>query len=175
MDMYLGKKQSSEFNLGLVEEVVLQLTKLLEKPICTVYFDNFFNDPTLMKKLFENNIYAIGTVRSNRKQMEKMTDGKKMKQGDSKFLLSNKVMVCKWMDNWSVLLLSTALEGLNDFLSVRQRKKAPNRNLPSRVQRLSNCTTTGWEVSTSWIKEKYHIDWIVSLLFVLTFGYSSIR
>ena len=30
MDIYLGRKQTSEFNLGLGEEVVLQLTKDLE-------------------------------------------------------------------------------------------------------------------------------------------------
>ena len=65
MNMYLGKKQSSWFNLVLGEEVVLQLTKLFEKYFYSVYFDNFFNSPTLVKKLFEKNIYAIGTVRSN--------------------------------------------------------------------------------------------------------------
>ena len=36
---------------------------------------------------------------------------------------SNKLMACKWMDNRSVLLLSTALEGLNDFSTVQQREK----------------------------------------------------
>ena len=31
MNMYLGKKQTSEFNLGIDKEVVLQLPKPLEK------------------------------------------------------------------------------------------------------------------------------------------------
>ena len=43
MDIYLGRKQTPEFNLGLGEEVVLQQTKDLEQLFCTVYFDNFFN------------------------------------------------------------------------------------------------------------------------------------
>ena len=34
MDIYLGKKQNTEFNLG--EEVVLQLTKGLDGSFCTV-------------------------------------------------------------------------------------------------------------------------------------------
>ena len=89
MGMYLGKKQSSTFNLDLGEKVVLQLTTPSEKSFCIVYFDNVFNSPTLVKKLFEKSIYAIGTVRSNRKQMPKMTDDKKMKRGDSEFLFSN--------------------------------------------------------------------------------------
>ena len=65
MDIYLSKKQNTEFNLG--EEVVLQLIKDLEGSFCTVYFDNFFNSPILIEKLFDKNIYAIGTVRKNRK------------------------------------------------------------------------------------------------------------
>ena len=41
MDIYLGRKQTPEFNLGLGKELVLQLTKDLERSFCTVYFDNF--------------------------------------------------------------------------------------------------------------------------------------
>ena len=43
MDMYLRRKKTPEFDLGLGEEVVLQLTKDLERSFCTVFFDNFFN------------------------------------------------------------------------------------------------------------------------------------
>ena len=50
VDIFLGKKQTPEFNLGLGEEVVLQLKKDLEQSFCTVYFDNFFNSPKLIEK-----------------------------------------------------------------------------------------------------------------------------
>ena len=46
-DIYLGRKQTPEFNLGLGEEVVLQLTKDLERLFCAVSFYNFFNSPKL--------------------------------------------------------------------------------------------------------------------------------
>ena len=52
IDIYLGRKQSPEFNLGLEEEAVLQLTKDLERSLSTDYFDNFFNSPKLIEKLF---------------------------------------------------------------------------------------------------------------------------
>ena len=52
-----------------------------------------------------------------------MIDDKQMKRGDREFLFSGNTMVCKWMDNWSVLLLSSALEGMNDILSVQRREK----------------------------------------------------
>ena len=62
MDVYLGRRQTPEFNIGLGEEVVLQLTKDLEGSFCTVYFDNFFNSPKLIKKLFQKSIYGIETI-----------------------------------------------------------------------------------------------------------------
>ena len=88
MDIYLGRKQTPVFNLGLWEEVVLQLTKNLERSFCIVYFDNFFNNPKLIEKLCQKGIYGIGTVRANRKQMPKMIDDKQMKKGDCEFLFN---------------------------------------------------------------------------------------
>ena len=46
-----------------------------------------------------------------------------MKRGDCEILFSGNAMACKWMDNRSVLLLSSALEGMNDILSVQRREK----------------------------------------------------
>ena len=117
MDIYLGRKQTPVFNLGLWEEVVLQLTKNLERSFCTVYFDNFFNNPKLIEKLCQKGIYGIGTVRANRKEMPKMIDDKQKKRGDSEFLFSCNTMDSKWKNNRSVLLLSSALERMNDIIS----------------------------------------------------------
>ena len=94
MDIFLGRNQTPEFNLGLEEEVALQLTKDLERSFCTVYFDNFFNSPKLIEKLFQKVIYGIGTVQVNRKEMVKMIDYKQMKRGDCKFPFSG----CLQMD-----------------------------------------------------------------------------
>ena len=38
-------------------------------------------------------------------------------------------MSCKWIDNWSVLLLSSSLEGMNDLLSFQRRKKGSKTKL----------------------------------------------
>ena len=62
MDIYLGRKKTPEFNLGLQEEVVLQLTKGSDQSFCTIYFDNFFKSPKLIAKLFQIGIYGIETV-----------------------------------------------------------------------------------------------------------------
>ena len=123
INIYLGRKKTPEFNLGHGKELVLHLMKDLKQSFCTVYFDNFFNSPKLIEKLFQKSIYGIGTVRTNRNQMPKMIDDKHMKRGDCEFLFSGNTMVCKWMDVWSVLLLSSALDGMNDILSVQSREK----------------------------------------------------
>ena len=114
MDIYLGRKQTPEFNLGLVEEVVFQLTKDLEQLFCTVYFAL----SKLIEKLFQKGLYVIGTARANRWYVPKMIDDKQMKRGDCEFYFSGNTMAYKWMDNLSVPLLSSALEGMNDILSV---------------------------------------------------------
>ena len=122
MDIYLGRKQTLEFNLGLGEEVALQLTKYFQRSFCTVYFDNFFNNPKLTDKLSQKVIYGIGIVQANRRQMPNMIDDKQMKRGDCEFLFSGSTMAYKWMDNRSVLLLSSALEEMNE-ISVQRREK----------------------------------------------------
>ena len=63
MDAYLGRKQTPEFNLGLGEEVALQLMKdWSHHLVLTVYFDNFFNSSKLIETLFQTGIFGIGTV-----------------------------------------------------------------------------------------------------------------
>ena len=57
-NMYLGKKQETEYNLG----VVLNLSQSLRDAYCTLYFDNFFSSPALIGKLFDDGIYGIATV-----------------------------------------------------------------------------------------------------------------
>ena len=50
----------------------------LKGTFCNLFFENFFNSPLLINELFEENIYAIGIVRANRKHMLKLKDDKKM-------------------------------------------------------------------------------------------------
>ena len=48
LDLYLGKKEKTEEILG--PSVVLKVTvlKILKNSYCTVFFDNFFNSPSLI-------------------------------------------------------------------------------------------------------------------------------
>ena len=55
--------------------------------------------------------------------MRKILEDKQMKRGNCEFLYSKEVMTCKWTDNWSVLLVFTAFEGMDDVSSVQRREK----------------------------------------------------
>ena len=92
-DLYLGKKQNGKINLG--KDIVMLLSEKLEGIFCTLFFDNFFNIPLLINKLFEDNIYEVETVRSNEKHRPKLKDDKKMVGADSDFQFSKNVICCK--------------------------------------------------------------------------------
>ena len=55
--------------------------------------------------------------------MPKMIEDRQMKTGDCDFFFSGNTTACKWIDNQSVLSLSSTLEGMNDILSVEMREK----------------------------------------------------
>ena len=127
-DLYLGKKKESEIGLG--ENVVLTLSEKLKGTYCTLFFDNFFNSPTLVSRLFERQIYSIGTVQSNRKEMPPMKPDKEMKRGDIEVKKSKDVICCKWFDNRGVLLLATNVEGIGGNSTVQRRMKGSATKIP---------------------------------------------
>ena len=57
-DLYLGKKEGAEENLG--PSVVLKTTESLQNSHC-IFFYNFFNSPLLIMKLYEGGLYGIAT------------------------------------------------------------------------------------------------------------------
>ena len=44
-----------------------------------VFFDDFFNNPTLIQKLHDNGLYGLGTVHSDSVNMPQMKKDKEMK------------------------------------------------------------------------------------------------
>ena len=56
-----------------------------------------FRSPNLMLKLFEDGIYATGTVRSNRKHMPTLKTDKQMKRGGHDWLACDTIWVYLWV------------------------------------------------------------------------------
>ena len=103
--MYLACKDSAEYNLG--NSVVLNLATFLNDSYCTLHLDNFFSSPHLIQTLFEKNIYSVGTIRTNRKNMPTFPPDKNIERGDCKFKTCKNVICVKWMDNGAVTLIGS--------------------------------------------------------------------
>ena len=137
----------------------MQLSEKLKDTLCT-FFDNFFNGPLLINKLFEENIYAIETVRSNQKLMPKLKDDKKMVRGDSDFQFSKNEICCEWFDNKPVLLLATNTEGIDVTSNVMRQIKGSATKTPMscpNIIKMYNSNMGGVDV----IDQKtaaYHLD-----------------
>ena len=85
----------SKAEFGLGESVVLSLCKNLKSRFSYVFFDNFFTSPNLMLKLFEDGIYATGTVRSNRKPVPTWKADKWIKRGEHDWLAFGTIYTMK--------------------------------------------------------------------------------
>ena len=59
--------------------MVLDLCQVLKDTYCHVFFDNFFNSPTLIQRLYDNGLYGLGKARSDRINMLQMRKDKEMK------------------------------------------------------------------------------------------------
>ena len=80
LELCQGKKEKRELSLGLI--VVLDLCQVLKDTYCQVFFDNFFNSPSLIQKLHNNGLHGIGTARSDIINIPQMKKDKEMKQRD---------------------------------------------------------------------------------------------
>ena len=95
-----------------------------------LYFDNFFNSPTLVEKLFDKEIYGLCTVRSDRKNMDVMKRDKDIKRGDVDFQYANNVVTVKWFENHGVPMVGTCLEEYDKILTVSRRVKGQSVKIP---------------------------------------------
>ena len=123
-----SRRDVREENLG--PSAALALTKSLEGTYCTIFFDNFFNSPSLIIKLFDKGLYGIGTARMDRKGMPKMKPDKQMKKGDHECQFTDKVTCCKWFDRRSVTMLFSNISGIQSTSTVQQRMKQSTTKIP---------------------------------------------
>lgn len=92
-------------NLGVGGAVVVTLIKDFFESYRHLYVDNWFTSPKLFKYLYENKIYACGTVRPSRTGMPSMSQ--KLKQGEIISKSNPPLTVIKWRDKKDIHVLST--------------------------------------------------------------------
>ena len=105
-------------------------TRLIPSPERYLFFDNFFNSPTLIQKLHDNGLQGLGAACSNRINMSQMNKDKEMKRGDYQCKPYNHVACIKWFDNKSVMLLGSHLEEITSISTVQRRLQGSSSRIP---------------------------------------------
>ena len=111
-------------------DVVLDLCQVLKDTYCHVFFDNFFNSPTLIQRLHDNGLYGLGKARSDRVNMLQMRKDKEMKWGDYHCKYYNPIACIKWYENKSVMLLGSHLEEITSILTIQRRLNGSSSKIP---------------------------------------------
>lgn len=105
--VYTGK-EGNVVEKGLGERVVRDLTRDIWGKFHHVYCDNYFTSLPLFEKLLENQTYACGTIRTNRKGLPPaVTKAKLKKQGEVVQRQNDSMVATAWHDKRTVTLLST--------------------------------------------------------------------
>lgn len=79
--VYEGKDSTRPAGRGLGEHVGLLLSEAVE-PGCQLFFDSYFTSTGLMEDLAQRGVLAVGTVRTNRKDLpEEMKKDNKLQKG----------------------------------------------------------------------------------------------
>ena len=122
MDMYTGKKTRAEVGLG--ENVVLDLSSSLIGSGCHIFMDNFFTSPKLLQILHYHGLGGTGTVRQNRSGLPQTKQDRNMKKGEVQSFQSTdqKVNFIKWMDTKAVHVISNC-EKADGCIETPRRQK----------------------------------------------------
>ena len=102
---------------------MLQLSEKISHRGIKLEFDNFFSTTNLMKKLYELEIFAVGTVNHSRKNLPKIAKKvKKMKRGEICGSISSvgRVSYVQWMDKRPVTVMSNYIK---PFLTTNVKRR----------------------------------------------------
>lgn len=105
--VYTGQDKNIDKDFNVSETVVRDLSKLIINQGYTLYLDNWYSSPNIFQYLHQHDTNAIGTVRSNRKNMPKDLEATKLKKGEVATRSSKGILAVKWSDRKEVYLLST--------------------------------------------------------------------
>ncbi|CAG4953735.1 unnamed protein product [Parnassius apollo] len=157
-EIYTGKGDSME-DEGLGYNVVKKLSAGLPENTL-IAFDNFFTSCNLMEDLYENEIFAVGTVRVNRKDLPeifKKSQPKHLRLERNQFaaVTAKPITAIKWLDTRDVNILTTAHHPTDTVFVKRTQKDGTKKKFSS--PQLSLSIRSPWEASITLIISDHHI------------------
>ena len=108
-ECYTGKKGDTT-EVGLGGSVVTRLIRDLVGKSYHIFIESFFSSVSLYKRLLAENIYCMGTLRSNRRNFPDLKDIAKRGlacRGDLAVRQDREVSVCVWQDTRPVTFMSS--------------------------------------------------------------------
>ena len=141
-DIDVGKKNCTT-EVGLSENVVMQLMKSLSNIGCRLFIVNFYTSPALGYKLMKDHqINACETVRANCKGLQKnMLSEKQMKRGDIDARYCNGMSLVKWVDTKPVMMLSTIDSGNPENIVTKKRRLIKKQLSMAMIERVQESYT----------------------------------
>ena len=173
-DIYTGQKDGPE--LGLGENVVLDLTKKLHRTGISVFVDKYFSSPTLAALLHDQGMNFVGVGRKDRKGLPSFKDDKKMQSGESEmfYCKEENMMAVKWIDNKSVHVISSLI--CSSMSSAERRVKSQKEKLCIRCPDLIemyNKNLGGVDIRYGTVRREVGRNTIISLWFLKTVSKSN--
>lgn len=108
--LYIGRNPGERAEVGLATRVVKELCTGLEGFGHHLYTDNFYTSVDLYQYLFENSIYACGTIKGSRKNFpnEILFEGTRgLARGTYQWRMCGPLLAVGWLDSKAVYFLST--------------------------------------------------------------------
>ena len=170
-DIYTGRKDAPE--LGLGENVLLDLTKKLHGTGISIFADNYFSSPTLAALLRDQGMNFVGVVRKDRKGLPSFKDDKKMQKGESEmfYCKEKNLMAVKWMDNKSVHVISSIINF--DISSAKTGVKGQKEKIriesPGLIE-LYNKNMGGMDVRYGTVRREFGRNTVIIFRFLKTVG-----
>ena len=119
--IYYGKETLLLTRPGLNHRtrVVLTLMDPLAKSVYDLYQDRFYSSPELAAELLKINTTITGNVMSSRKQMPPVIKRGKQKKGEHVTYKKGSMIVVRWTDKRTLLMLTT--KHTNAMVDVQPR------------------------------------------------------
>lgn len=103
-EVYTGKAEGKSYNILSIFERLC--SKYFGKGHC-IFMDRFYTSPQLLRYMWENKTYGVGTVMKNRRGLPTIFKTKKLKKGEMIFKRNGPILACKWKSTRDVYCLST--------------------------------------------------------------------
>lgn len=167
-EVYTGKEEEAG---SLGSRVVKKFTETSKEKRCLAVFDNFFTSEQIMQDLYDDGIFAVGTVRAQRRGLpDNLKNKKKMKPEQHTFQVKKNVVAIQWQDKKLTNLLTTAHDP-RETITVQKKQKDGTKNDTSCPKAVVDYTKYMRGVDRfDQMKEYYSVSrrskkwWMVSLL-----------